>query len=1041
MKTFDIFIKRPVLAMVISLLILVVGIQALMNLQVRQYPEMSNTVITVTTTYPGADSDLIQGFITQPIQKAVSTAKGLDYVTSSSVSGASTITAHVQLNGDPDAAMTEVTAKVNEVRSQLPRSINDPVISKETGQTFASAYLAFSSDRYSQEQITDYVNRVIQPKLAAVPGVANPEIFGEKKFSIRVWLDPDRMAQRGMTASDIETALTTNNVSSAAGSTKGAFDIVPTKAETDLTDIDAFRKMVIGHNGSNLVRLSDVADVSMGAENEDMSVFAAGEPAIFVGVFTAPDANPLTVIGQVRDKTLPAIIEQLPDGMTAKVAYDATIFIEESIKEVMKTIVEAGLIVMVVIFLFMGSLRSVLIPLVTVPLSLVGVAVLLAALGFSINLLTLLAMVLAIGLVVDDAIVVVENVHRHIEEGHTPFDAAIIGTREIAGPVISMTITLAAVYAPIALMGGLTGALFKEFALALAGSVVVSGVVALTLSPMMSSRILKHDTDKKGLAARLDRLFDKVQGRYGRILESSLADRPTTILFALIVMGSLYFLFTAIPTELAPEEDQGVVFTAFNGPAPANNDYMSAQVGEINKALAQFPEIEDTFMIAGMGTPSSGFGGAVLKPWDQRDKQAKDLTASIQQAMNGIAGVKASVFAPNALPGADGLPVEFVVSSTNDYTVLEELQAALLGKAAQSGMFAFVDGDLKYQTPQTVVVIDREKAGAYGVSMTQVGSALATMTGGNYVNLVNLEGRSYKVIPQVPREFRLDPSQLGRFYVRASNGTDVPLSSLISVEQRTIPSALNQFNQLNSFTISAFPMPGVSLGQALGFLKGAAKEVLPQGASIDYAGQSRQFVQEGSSLMATFGFALIIIFLVLAAQFESFRDPLVILTSVPLSICGALIPLALGVATMNIYSQVGLVTLIGLITKHGILMCEVARERQEEDGLSRTEAIEAAAKLRLRPILMTTAAMVAGLIPLMFATGAGAMSRFSIAVVIVAGMSIGTLFTLFVLPVIYTFLASDRNSASQPHSVHDHDGTGSEKDENQGELPLPRAAE
>jgi multidrug efflux pump len=1039
MKTFDIFIKRPVLAMVVSLLILVVGFQALMKLPVRQYPELSNTVITITTTYPGADSDLIQGFITQPIQKAVSTAKGLDYVTSTSVSGASTIKANVRLNGDPDAAMTEVTAKVNEVRSQLPRDINDPVIKKETGQTFASAYLAFSSDRHTQEQITDYVNRVIQPKLSAVPGVANPEVFGEKKFSIRVWLDPERLAQRGMTAEDIQAALTTNNVSSAAGSTKGSFDIVPTKAETDLTDIESFRQMVVGNDGANLVRLSDVARVEMGAEDEDMSVFAGGEPAIFVGVYTTPDANPLTVIGQVRDEALPAIIAQLPTGMSGKMAYDATVFIDESIKEVMKTIVEAAIIVMVVIFLFMGSLRSVLIPLVTVPLSLVGVAVLLAALGFSINLLTLLAMVLAIGLVVDDAIVVVENVHRHIEEGHTPFDAAIIGTREIAGPVISMTITLAAVYAPIALMGGLTGALFQEFALALAGSVVVSGVIALTLSPMMSSRILKHDADKKGLAARLDNLFDKVQNRYGRILEASLGDRPTTIIFALIVMGSLYSLFTAIPTELAPEEDQGVVFTAFNGPAPANNDYMTAQAKAVNETLFSFPEVDDSFLIAGIGTPSAGFGGAVLKPWSERDKQAKELTASIQQALNGIAGVKASVFAPNALPGADGLPVQFVVSSTDGYTVLDELQSEMIGRAMGSGMFAFIDGDLKYETPQTVVTIDREKAGAYGVTMDQVGTALATMTGGNYVNLVNLGGRSYKVIPQVPREFRLDPSQLGRFYVRAESGAAVPLSSLITVAKRTIPSSLNQFNQLNSFTISAFPMPGVSLGQALGFLETTAKQVLPQGATIDYAGQSRQFIQEGNSLMATFGFALIIIFLVLAAQFESFRDPLVIMISVPLSISGALIPLALGVATMNIYSQVGLVTLIGLITKHGILMCEVARERQEEDGLTRTEAIEVAAKLRLRPILMTTAAMVAGLIPLMFASGAGAMSRFSIAVVIVAGMSIGTLFTLFVLPVIYTFLASDRNNMRRPHSVHDHDGDGKTLVEE--DITLGKAAE
>jgi multidrug efflux pump len=623
-------------------------------------------------------------------------------------------------------------------------------------------------------------------------------------------------------------------------------------------------------------------------------------------------------------------------------------------------------------------------------------------------------MVLAIGLVVDDAIVVVENVHRHIEEGLSPFQAAIVGTREIAGPVISMTITLAAVYTPIAFMGGLTGSLFKEFALTLAGSVIISGVIALTLSPMMSSLILKHDTDRKGLSARIDAAFDRVRGVYERWLSASLADRPTTLAFAAIVLVSLPFLFKAVPTELAPEEDQGVVFTAFNGPASANTDFMEVFSHEIDQKLrGKFPEIRDTFLINGVGSMSTGFGGAVLKPWEERSRQAKALTAEFQQELNSVSGVKASVFPPPALPGVDGLPVQFVISAIADYRQLQDVQAEILRRAQASGMFAFIDADLKYESPQTKVTIDRDKAAAYGITMQQIGDALATMTGGNYVNLVNLQGRSYQVIPQVPREYRLDPQQLGRFHLRATDGGAIPLSSLVTLGHAVQPVSLNQFNQLNAVTISAFPMPGVTLGQALGFLEDTARQTLPQGYTVDYAGQSRQYVQEGNALVVTFVFALLIIFLVLAAQFESFRDPLVIMVSVPLSICGALIPLALGIATMNIYTQVGLVTLIGLITKHGILICEVARERQEQEGLSRVEAVKVAAGLRLRPILMTTAAMVTGLIPLLMANGAGAASRFSIAVVIVAGMSIGTLFTLFVLPVIYTMLASDRRKPTR----------------------------
>lgn len=1010
MNFFSLFIRRPVLASVISLLILVLGLRALFMLPVRQYPEMSNTVITVTTTYPGADADLMQGFVTDPIQKAVSTSKGIDYLTSSSALGVSTISVFVRLNENPGDAMTEVMSKVNEVRSVLPRGINDPVIKKTTGEGFAAMYLAFYSTQHSPQQITDYVSRTVQPKLATVAGVANPEILGGQKFSMRVWLDPARLAQYGIGPSEVKTALSSNNFLSAAGSSKGGFDMIGTQAKTDLKNVDEFRQLVIRGEGAKLVRLNDVANVDLGPEYEDASVYVNGKKAVFIGINLQPGSNPLDAIKGVRE-ILPSIAGELPEGMALEIAYDSTVFISSAIWEVVKTLIEATLIVIGVIYLFMGSVRAVLIPVVTVPLSLVGAALFMLSLGYSINLLTLLAMVLAIGLVVDDAIVVVENVHRHIEEGLSPFEAALKGTQEISGPVIAMTLTLAAVYAPIAFMGGLTGTLFKEFALTLAGSVVISGIVALTLSPMMCSKILKHDADAKGLAARIDAAFERVQNVYARLLAGTLRDRPVTIVFAALVLASLWPLYKAVPTELAPEEDKGAVMVAYQGPPSANLDYMETFSRELDKVLAAPAEAGSIFTINGFPTRNGGFAATILKPWDERKRGQKDLVPVIQHGIDGISGIKGSAFGLPPLPGSDGLPVQFVITSPANWRTLAEVTQTLFEKAQTSGMFAYVDLDLKVQSPQTVVEIDRDKAGAYGVTMQAIGEAFATMTGGNYVNLINMDGRSYQVIPQVARDSRADPESLGRFYVKTAGGDAVPLSSLVVLSHEVRPVSLAQFNQMNSVTLQAFPMPGVSLGTALEFLNASAKEVLPKEMSIDYAGQSRQYYQEGSALVFTFFFALVVIFLVLAAQFESFRDPFVILVAVPLSICGALIPLAIGVTSMNIYTQVGLVTLIGLISKHGILICEVAREKQEQEGMNRIEAVQAAARLRLRPILMTTAAMVVGLVPLLLASGAGAASRLSIAIVIVAGMSIGTLFTLFVLPVIYSFVAAERRAS------------------------------
>ncbi|MBF0269989.1 MAG: efflux RND transporter permease subunit [Alphaproteobacteria bacterium] len=1011
MNVFSIFIRRPVLASVISLLILVLGLRALFMLPVRQYPEMSNTVITVTTTYPGADADLMQGFVTDPVQKAVATSKGIDYLTSSSALGVSEVKVFVRLNDDPGEAMTEVMSKVNEVRSVLPRGINDPVIKKTTGEAFAAMYLAFSSDKHSPQQITDYVSRTAQPKLATVPGVANPEILGGQKFSMRVWLDPQRLAQYEISPAEVKAALSSNNFLSAAGSSKGGFDMIGTQAKTDLKNPEEFRDLVIRGEGAKLVRLGDVANVELGPEYEDASVYVNGKKAVFIGINLQPGSNPLDAISGVRE-VLPSIAKELPEGMGLEIAYDSTVFIRSAIWEVVKTLIEATLIVIGVIFLFMGSVRAVMIPVVTVPLSLIGAALFMLSMGYSINLLTLLAMVLAIGLVVDDAIVVVENVHRHIEEGLSPFEAALKGTREISGPVIAMTLTLAAVYAPIAFMGGLTGALFKEFAFTLAGSVIVSGVVALTLSPMMCSKILAHETNAQGLAARIDALFARVQALYGRLLAGSMKDRPVTVIFAMLILISLWPLYQAVPTELAPEEDKGAVMVAYQGPPSANLDYMETFSKQLDKVLASPEEAGSVFTINGFPTRAGGFAATILKPWDERKRGQKELVPVIQAGIDGISGIQGSAFGLPPLPGSDGLPVQFVITSTANWRVLSEVSQGLLGKARQSGMFAYVDLDLKVQSPQTVVEIDRDKAGAYGVTMQAIGEAFATMTGGNYVNLINMDGRSYQVIPQVSRDFRTDPQAQGRIHVKTAGGAAIPLSSLVKLSHEVRPVALSQFNQLNSVTLQAFPMPGVSLGTALAFLGQAANEVLPKGMSVDYAGQSRQYYQEGNALMFTFFFALIVIFLVLAAQFESFRDPLVILVSVPLSICGALIPLALGVTSMNIYTQVGLVTLIGLISKHGILICEVAKEKQQA-GMSRIEAVQAAAQLRLRPILMTTAAMVVGLTPLLIASGAGAASRLSIAIVIVAGMSIGTLFTLFVLPVVYSFVAAERQTISE----------------------------
>ncbi|MGC2126867.1 MAG: multidrug efflux RND transporter permease subunit, partial [Methylovirgula sp.] len=996
----DIFIKRPVLSLVVSLLILLIGLKAATNLPIRQYPKLSNTVITVTTTYPGASPELMQGFITTPIEQAVASAEGIDYMTSSSVQGTSTISVYMKLNFDPNQALTDVMAKVNQVKYQIPKAANDPIILKSTGQTTAVMYIGFSSPKLTASAISDYLTRVVQPLLSTVDGVASADILGGQTFAMRLWLDPIRMAGRGVSAADVMNAIQANNFQAAAGQTKGYFTISNVTTNADLTDIDQFKRMIVKAKDGGLVRMQDIATVELGAQSEDSSVAFNGQHAIFIGVQATPQGNPLAIVKGVR-ALFPAIQRNLPPTLEMKVAYDSTKFIQSSIHEVEKTLIDAIVIVIVVIFLFLGSFRSVLIPVVTIPLSLVGSCALMLAMGFSLNLLTLLAMVLAIGLVVDDAIVVVENIYRHLEEGKTPVQAALQGAREIVGPVIAMTITLAAVYAPIGLLGGLTGSLFREFAFTLAGSVIVSGVIALTLSPMMCSVLLTRGTMHGGFAGLVDKAFGAVTGWYGRRLDRSLDYRPATALFAVTILGLVVFLYDHSRQELAPEEDQGIIFALTKTPQYANIDYANYYGAKLDKAFQQFPETDLRFVLNGTPSSNQGISGMLLKPWDERKRSAMTLKPLVQAQISKIAGVNAFAFNLPPLPGGPGgLPVQMVISSINGFPTIFQEMAKIKNAARKSGLFIVVDSDLDFDQPVVRVSIDRSKANDLGLNMQTIGNTLALMLGGNYVNWFNLEGRSYEVIPQVPRTFRLTPELLTHYYVPSLTGEQIPLSTVVSISTATDPNALTHFNQLNSATFQAVPMPGVSMGQAVNFLESQAN-LLPTGFSHDYLADSRQFRQEGNQLAVTFFFALIIIYLVLAAQFESLRDPLVIMISVPMAISGALLPLFFGVATINIYTQVGLVTLIGLISKHGILMVSFARDLQINEGLDRRAAIERSARVRLRPILMTTAAMVTGLFPLLIATGAGAASRFSIGLVVVSGMSIGTLFTLFVLPAVY----------------------------------------
>ncbi|HFQ4887159.1 TPA: multidrug efflux RND transporter permease subunit VmeD [Vibrio vulnificus] len=1005
MRFTDVFIKRPVLAVSISFLIALLGLQAVFKMQVREYPEMTNTVVTVTTSYYGASADLIQGFITQPLEQAVAQADNIDYMTSQSVLGKSTITVNMKLNTDPNAALADILAKTNSVRSQLPKEAEDPTVTMSTGSTTAVLYIGFTSDELSSSQITDYLERVINPQLFTINGVSKVDLYGGLKYALRVWLDPAKMGALRLTATDVMGVLNANNYQSATGQVTGEFVLYNGSADTQVSNVQELENLVVKSGDGEVIRLGDIAKVTLEKSHDVYRASANGQEAVVAAINAAPSANPINIAADVL-KLLPQLERNLPSNIKMNVMYDSTIAINESIHEVVKTIVEAAVIVLVVITLFLGSFRAVIIPIVTIPLSLIGVAMVMQAMGFSWNLMTLLAMVLAIGLVVDDAIVVLENVDRHIKEGESPFRAAIIGTREIAVPVIAMTLTLGAVYAPIALMGGITGSLFKEFALTLAGSVFVSGIIALTLSPMMCSKMLKAHEKPSKFEEKVHHVLDGMTNRYEKMLKAVMDHRPVVIGFALIVFGTLPVLFKFIPSELAPSEDKGVVMLMGTGPSNANLDYLQNTMNDVNKILSDQPEVEFAQVFTGVPNSNQAFGLATLKPWSQREASQAEITKRVGGLVSNVPGMAVTAFQMPELPGAgSGLPIQFVITTPNSFESLYTIASDILTEVTSSPLFVYSDLDLKYDSATMKIKIDKDKAGAYGVTMQDIGITLGTMMADGYVNRIDLNGRSYEVIPQVERKWRLNPESMKNYYVRAADGKAVPLGSLITIDVIAEPRSLPHFNQLNSATVGAVPSPGTAMGDAINWFENIASSKLPTGYNHDYMGEARQFVTEGSALYATFGLALAIIFLVLAIQFESIRDPIVIMVSVPLAICGALIALAWGLATMNIYSQVGLITLVGLITKHGILICEVAKEEQLHNKRSRIDAVMEAAKVRLRPILMTTAAMIAGLIPLMYATGAGAAQRFSIGIGIVAGLAIGTLFTLFVLPVIYSYLA------------------------------------
>ena len=1002
MKITDLFVKRPVLAVVVNLIILIGGLQSIRSLSVRQFPRSDSATVSVTTAYIGANADLVRGFITAPLERVIAGAEGIDFLESSSSQGISNITVHLKLNYDTNAALTQIQAKVAQVRNQLPPEAEAPIIQLQTADSqFAAAYLGFSSKDLDPNQITDYLTRVVQPKLSAIPGVQRADILGDRTFAMRVWLKPEKMASLDISPSQVRDALAANNYLSALGSTKGSMTSVNLVANTNLQTAEEFKQLVVKEDKGNVVRLGDIADVILGAETYDSEVRFNGQGAVFIGVFVMPTANTLDVMKQVR-AAMPDIQAQLPAGMTVGVPYDSSAYIQDAINEVLKTLAETLLIVIIVIFLFLGSVRGVIIPVIAIPISLIGAVLLMNTFGFTINLLTLLAIVLSVGLVVDDAIVMVENVERHLHMGKTPFQAALDAARELVGPIIAMTITLATVYTPVALQGGLTGSLFREFAFTLAGAVLISGIVALTLSPMMGSKLLRSGDTEKGFAGFINHRFDRLRELYQRVLTGTLRFRPVVLTLWAIVLLLIIPFYMFSQKELAPPEDQNFVFGIIQAPANATLDQTKLFARQVDDVYRSFPEVVSTFQII---TPGGGFGGFVAKPVSERKRSVGELQMAASQASSKIPGIRSIVLVPPSLPGSQGFPVDLAIVSTAEPAQLAEFANQLVAKAFTSGKFMFADTDLKFDQPQAKVVFDRDKLRSQGVDLSQAGRDLSVLLGGNYVNRFSIQGRSYKVIPQVKRSERLTPDQLSQIYISGAGGKLVPLSTFATLQTTTEPRELKRFQQLNAVRIQGAIPPGVSIDAALNYLEDEAHKILPRGYTIDYAGESRQLREEGGRFLGVFMLSAILIYLVLAAQFESFRDPLIILAgSVPLALAGSLLFSFLGLTSINIYSQVGLITLVGLISRNGILIVQFANHLQEL-GRDKLAAVIESASTRLRPIMMTTAATVVGHLPLVFARGPGAGARNSIGIMLVTGMIIGTTFTLFVVPSIYVLVA------------------------------------
>jgi multidrug efflux pump len=1014
----DLFIRRPVLALVINLLIIIGGLQAIYTINVRQYPRSENAAITVTTVYVGANAELVRGFITSPLERAIAAADGIEYMESQSTLGLSTINVRLRLNYDSTKALAEISSKVDQVRRDLPPEAEVPIINIETADSrFASAYLSFSSELLQQNEITDYLVRTVQPRLSAIPGVQRADVLGARTFAMRIWLKPDRMAALNISPAQVRQALAANNFLTALGRSKGAFIQINLTADTDLHTVDEFKRLAVRQSDGTIVRLSDIADVSLGAEDYDAEVRFSGQTAVFMGIWPLPNANSVDVIKRVREEMI-SIQRDLPSGLKARVAYDATDYITTAIHEVLKTLGDTLIIVIVVIFLFLGSFRSVLIPVVAIPMSLIGAVFLMQLFGFTLNLLTLLAIVLSVGLVVDDAIVVVENVERHMRGGQPPLLAALSGARELVGPIIAMTITLAAVYLPIGLQGGLTGALFREFAFTLAGAVTISGIVALTLSPVMSARLLKPGGEDRGLTGRISRGFERLKNAYGHGLDATLAARPAVYAIWLLAGLTTVPMFMMSAKELAPMEDQGVIFGILDASANSTLDQNSLFAAEANRVFMSVPETDFTFQIT---FPNSGFGGMVIKPWDSRKRNIFQILPEVQQNLQKIPGIRIFPVTPPALPGGGDFPVEFILASTAEPAQILEFANQLQVKATQSHMFAFPPViDVKIDQPQSEYVIDRDKVASMGLNLGQIGGDLSGLVGGDFVNRFDISGRSYKVIPQIQRVDRLNPDQLKDAYVTGPGGNLVPLRTVATLRESVVPRSLNRFQQLNAVKISGVAVR--PLDEALRYMEDEAAKILPKGYVIDYTGESRQLRTEGQKFLPAFILAIVLIFLVLAAQFNSFRDPFVILAgSVPLAMFGALIFTFLKMpdpnmpfwtrgwtTTLNIYSQVGLVTLVGLVSKNGILIVEFANKLQLQ-GMSKLEAVRQAAMIRLRPILMVSAATIGGHFPLILVTGAGAAARNSIGLVLVGGMFVGTLFTLFVIPSIYMLIARDHS--------------------------------